>query len=463
MRSEADLHDYQQTAITRLYEHREQIAVLPMGAGKTVIGMTAALEAYRDGVIKGAVILAPKRVASEEWANQWKEWSHLAEFGAGLRMVTGSRAQRLKQLNDHSGVFFVVGIDNTAWLVEQMENWEPLDPRFDLLMIDELSRYKGAKGKRSREMCLIADRFRNRWGLTGTPRPASEEQLYMPIRIIGRDAKIWDMQFDEWQMRYFMPEDLWTQHRWKIRDEWKEQIWSDAAKISFTVLEDELPPRPLLEPIIHWVALPPYARDKYTEMLRHLVAEVDGDIVAAMNRAVASGKLDQIAQGFIYDDGETLAQLHRAKLEALEDLVLAADGDQILITYHFREDLDMLRSTFPGLPNIGSDTSGTLVSGLIEAWNAREIDMLAVHPASAGHGLNLQKSHARQIVHYCPTWSSELYAQVNARLARQGNKAGVVYNHLILARGTTDELKLARLTQNEADERAFLRYLEQAR
>jgi SNF2 family DNA or RNA helicase len=463
LRTYADLHDYQQTAITRLYEHREQIAVLPMGAGKTVIGMTAALEAYDEGVIDAAIILAPKRVAAEEWAKQWTEWEHLKRFGALLRMVVGSPAKRLKALNDPNGVFYVVGIDNTAWLVEQMEQWDTDDPRFDLLMIDELSRYKGPTGKRSREMTLIADRFQNRWGLTGTPRPSSEEQLWMPIRIIGREAQIWPEPFDEWRMRYFMPDDIFTQFRWSIREEWKDKIWSDAAKISFTVPESELPPRPLLEPIIHWVDLPTRARDRYREMLRHLVTEVDGDIVAAMNRAVASGKLDQIAQGFIYDDGETLARLHNEKLKALQDIVLAADGDQILLTYHFREDLMILREAFPGLPNIGSDTSGAIVSGLIEAWNSREIDMLAVHPASAGHGLNLQKSGARQIVHYCPTWSSELYAQVNARLARQGNTSSVVYNHLILARGTTDELKLARLTENERDERAFIEYLEKAR
>lgn len=456
MLRKSQMHEYQDRIATALYETDEAIAVLPMGAGKTVISMTAMLELFTNGEIRGATIFAPKRVAAREWMHQWADWEHLQPFGDLISHVAGSPVDRLAALADHRP-FKLVGIENTPWMVEQIESWDRDDPRLDLLCIDEISRYKAAGGKWSREIVLVADRFKTRWGLTGSPRPGGELQLYMPVRIIAR-SRIWPEPFEEWRMRYFMPDNFYTQLRWNIRDEWRDKIWADAAEVMITVPADELPPKPLDEPVVHWVDLPPRAMLHFRDMVRHLVTEIGGDTIKAVNRAVASGKVDQIAQGFIYDDGQTMSVLHRGKVKVLEDLVERLVGEQALITYHFAEDLRLIRHAFPDIAVLGEGTDRGDAE-LIRQWNAGELQLLAVHPASAGHGLNLQKSHARQIIHFCLTWSPELYAQVVARLARQGNRSGTVFSHLILARETSDELKLARVLGSLEAERRFVEYL----
>jgi len=455
----ADLHVYQDRSVTEIYERGSVMGIVPMGGGKTASYLTATRELQRDGVTRGGIILAPKAVAAGVWRQEAAKWSHLSDMEVVL--VAGTPAQREKLLNSAASLH-VVGIDNTQWLVEQMADWPDDDPRLDALGIDEISRYKNPMGKRSRALVLTADRFDNRVGLTGTPMPNSEADLYMPARLISRKT-VWPEPFLNWRMKYFMPDDVYTQLTWSIREDYKQQIHDDAARFSFTVDPSELPPTPELRTIEHWVELPYRARDAYRDMMRHLVAEVGGDVVEALNRAVASGKLDQIAQGYIYKDGETLEILHDAKLRKLADLVGGLGGEQAIITYWFREDLDQIKTLLgDDIPVLGSDTGEAEMEAHIGHWNAGRTPLMAVHPASAGHGLNLQESSAGQIIHYCPTWSPELYDQVNARLVRQGSKAETVMNHLILAEGTTDSLKRDRVRGKQLRQSDFIAHVRAA-
>ena len=460
MLTKADLHTYQNGLITALYENTELLAIVPMGGGKTVCALTAVQEMLRDGIIRGGIVLPPKRVARGVWLPEVLEWAHLVDLK--LVLVDGTPVQRSKKLAQDADLW-VVGIDNTVWLSRELkDNYAPDDPRFDLLAVDEMSRYKATSGKRSRELSMIADMFKNRWGLTGTPMPNSEADMFQPARILTR-RRIWDYDFATWQMKYFIPDNPITQFSWSLRDVYKEEIWGDIAKFCYVVDESELPPQPELKPIHHWVDLPPATVKDYDAMLKDLVIEYGDEFVLAENKGVASGKLDQIAQGFIYENGSTgrvFKQIHTAKIDMLKELVEGLGGQQAMITYWFKEDLAAILKAFPGVGMIGS---GYLESRqdealTIERWNAGELPLMAVHPASAGHGLNLQKSHAGQIIHYCLPWSPELLDQVRKRVARQGNKQSHVFEHMILARGTLDELKLSRHETKMNLQEAFKAY-----
>ena len=443
MLDKPDLHDYQNRTITALYENSELLAIVPMGGGKTVAALTAVQELIRDGHIGGGIVLAPTRVAREVWMKEVREWAHIENLR--LVLVDGTVQRRTEQLARDADLW-IVGIDNTVWLTEELARYRASDRRFDLLIIDEMSRYKAPTGKRSRALSIIADKFRNRWGLTGTPMPNSEMDLFQPARILTR-RRIWDADFATWQMRHFIPTNPITQFHWYLREEHKDEIWGNIADFSFVVDDSQLPPQPELHPVLHWVDLPPAAMDDFKTMLKHLIIEHGVDHVLAENMGVAYGKLDQIAQGFIYENGSTGAvfkQLHTAKIDALKELVAGLGGQQAMITFWFKEDLRAIREAFPGILVLGADTNATREAIAIEEWNAGELWLLAVHPASAGHGLNLQKSHAGQIIHYCLPWSPELLDQVRRRVARQGNKRTRVFEHMILARGTLDELKMAR-------------------
>lgn len=443
MLDKSDLHDYQNKNITALYENSELLAIVPMGGGKTIAALTAVSELIRDRHIRGGIILAPKRVARLVWMMEVKEWAHVRHLR--LMLVDGTPDQRATLLGCDADLW-IVGIDNTVWLTKELANYGADNRRFDLLIIDEMSRYKAPRGKRSRALSLIADKFKNRWGLTGTPMPNSEMDLFQPARILTR-RRIWNTDFTSWRMQHFIPDNPITQYHWFLRDEHKDQIWGDIAKFSFVVDDDQLPPQPELHPVLHWVDLPPAAMDDFKTMLKHLIIEHGPDFVLAENMGVAYGKLDQIAQGFIYESdstGEVFKHLHTAKIDKLKDLVEGLGGQQAMITYWFKEDLKRIRTTFPGIRVLGAGMSPASEEAAIDLWNRGKIPLLAVHPASAGHGLNLQKSHAGQIIHYCLPWSPELLDQVRRRIARQGNKQTRVFDHMILARGTLDELKLIR-------------------
>lgn len=454
MLEKTDLHPYQQTLITRLYESDERLAIVPMGGGKTVAALTAFSELQRDGHVRGGIILAPKRVAATVWRQEAAAWDHLKHLK--IVLVAGTAKRRVKQL-EKSADLWVVGIDNTQWLAKELNDYPDDDPRFGLLIIDEMSRYKSPTGRRSRALSMIADKFKIRWGLTGTPMPNSEADLFQPARIITR-RRIWDDNFTTWQMKYFIPDNPVTQYHWTLREEWQNFIWEKIADFCHVVLEDELPPQPELQVVEHWVELPTKAREAYRDMYRDLVVEYGEDFVNAENMGVAFGKLDQIAQGFMYENhstGKVFVHLHEAKLVALKELIKGLGGQQAMITYWFKEDFIALTKAFPGLMGIGSTFSDKAEAEAIDKWNAGDLQLMAVHPASAGHGLNLQKSHAAQIIHYCLPWSPELYEQVIKRVARQGNRQTRVFNHMILARGTLDELKMARHTEKVDLQNAF--------
>lgn len=458
-RAKTDLRPAQDRTATHFYEHDAVQAVIGMGGGKTAAAMTAIRELVDDKVIRCALVIAPKRVAQLVWMREHLLWAHLA--GLKIRHVAGGPLARLEALLDKGqepADIYVVGIDNTQWLVDELKKLKPDHKLFDRLCIDELSRFRNPRSKRAKALMKVIDNFGGIWGLTGTPRPNGYEDQYKPLSILTKN-KIWGRSFDRWRKTRFMPDD-YKETSWSIRDEWLERTKEDISRFSITIGEEEMPYLDPITNVVHWVDLPPRVMEMYKTMERKLLAETKDGTVLAANAAVASGKLAQIAQGFMYGDdlsGFEVTHLHTAKADMLADLYEGVGGEPVLVSYEFKEDLHILQEMWPGMPYFGAGVSDAKALENEARWNRRELPILGLHPASAGHGLNLQYGGSQLILYGMP-WSAELYDQMLKRFHRPGQTRRCFAHH-IFARGTVDEVKHDRVIRKMSDQEAFRKYL----
>lgn len=454
MRTKADLRAAQQRTATYLYENDAVQAVLPMGAGKTAAALTAITEMIDDGVIRCALGLAPKRVAQLVWPKEPKLWEHLQHLKVSV--VAGTPQQRHAALFDVDADIYMVGVDNAQWLVEVLEKLPEHHKLFDLLLIDELSRFKNPRGERAKALRKIIKRWNTRWGLTGTPRPNGWEDQFMPMTLLTQMA-IWGKSFDKWRDERFMQTD-YHGHQFALRPEWRDRTIADISRYSITISEEDMPDLPPLTPVFHWVTLPPAARKAYQDMEHKLFARYDRNpAILAANKAVATGKLAQIANGFMYDEAGAVQHVHTEKADQLVELFEELDGDPGLVAYEFFEDLTVIKELYPGIPHLGRGTTDKQAEQYEREWNERRIEKLALHPASAGHGLNLQYGGA-QLIWYGLTWSAELYDQTLKRFHRPGQNRRCFAHH-ILARDTVDEIKYDRVIMKMSEQEAFRKYL----
>lgn len=448
------MYDAQARVATYLYEHDSVQAVVPMGGGKTCASMTAIRELIDDGHIQAALVIAPKKVAKLVWTKEHKGWEHLQDLR--IQLVTGSPAERMKKLLAPGFDIYVVGIDNVKWLLEVMKKLPPFHPLWHLLCVDEMSKFKNPRGVRSKLMRKYAAKWKIKWGLTGTPRPNGYEDQFAPLSILTGN-KLWGKRFDPWRDQYFMATD-YHGRTWTIRPEHRNRIRADISKFSITVRDEDMPELPPLQPLFHWVELPPSAQRHYETMKKELIALLEKKNILAANAAVASGKMAQIAQGFMYDEEKGVQHMHSEKADLLSDLVECIDTP-VIIVYEFREDLARLRELYgQDLPYLGAGVSDTKAE-LVEAeWNEGKYPRLAIHPKSAGHGLNLQFGGTDMIFYGMP-WSAEDYDQTIKRFWRPGVKSRCRSHH-IFARGTVDEIKFDRVTNKISEQEAFRNYIQ---
>jgi SNF2 family DNA or RNA helicase len=450
-----DLHEYQNRGIDQFYDFNYRQGILPMGSGKTIMGLTAAKELIDAGEITCAIGFAPKRVAENVWPNEVSEWDHLGDMRVSV--VSGSQKERLAAL-DVDADYYSIGLDNIQWMVDILKGLPKTHKFFGLINIDEISRFKNPASKRLKALFPLRKQFKIAWGLTGTPAPNGVQDQFGPTKFLS-DGQLWGRSFWGWRAKNFYPTD-YQQRNWAVfSDETEKKLWSDVSSMSFTVDPKELVKIPS-RPLITWVDMPRKLVEPYRKMQRELIGMFkDGGVLAA-NKAVAQSKCEQMVQGFVYgNDGEVLEWLHAVKGDALLDMIEAANGEPVLVTYRFRADLMALQAMFPSLPYLGAGVDGAKADTFIRNWNNRQYPVMAVHPASAGHGLNLQRGGS-QIIHYCLGWSAEEYDQVIARLARQGQTAQHVNNHHIMMRDTVDLMKFARVVKKMSMQQAFIDFME---
>lgn len=456
MRAKKDMRLYQDRVATHLYEHDAALAVIRPGGGKTIAALTAIEELKRDKVIRHALVLAPKRVARVVWPDELEHWDHVLQLR--YLILDGSPLRRQLEL-DPANVAMrditIAGLDIAQWLVDTIAVLPDDNPLFDLLVIDEVSRLRNPKGERAKALAKIAHRFRMIWGLSGTLRPSSAEDLFMPARVVTR-GKLWGRSFYKWRQERFYPLD-YNQYQWAPLPGKEDEINAQLAPYVATVAEGELiQPEPTI--IFDKVQLPPGARAQYDRMERKLMTGAGEAVIVAANAAVATGKLAQMANGFVYDTerGSQAVALHAAKREWLEDLIENAVGPTLLI-YEYQEDLRMLGELLPNLPYLGSGVSDLVAGQNILMWNRGLLPFMALHPASGGHGLNLQHGGA-DMAFIGPIWSPEYWEQTIARINRSGQKRQVVVR-VCVAEQTVDEMKLSRVFKKMSAQEAFEAYL----
>jgi hypothetical protein len=451
------LRSYQQRAATYLYEHDAAFLIAPLGAGKGAAALTAFADLIRDQHRRHALIIAPKLVATTMWPAEITSWPHLAHLRFAV-LDGNPESRRALLATVHERDVTVIGIDLLPWLVGELAAVAGNHPLFDVLIIDETSRLKNPSGKRPRTLLKIAGRFRTRWGLTGTPRPNSSQDLFMPTAIIT-DGALWGRAFIPWQRRHFRPCDPFGRE-WAALPGVEKTIAAEFGTVAMTVADDDMPDLPPLNIIKTRIKLPDATMMQYQTMARKLFAKVEGRSIEAASPLIATGKLAQLANGFLYDEGaDNSVFVHDCKIEWLRDLVESLAGEPLLIAYEFIEDLRAIRRAFGEVPALGELTPARKASQLVAAWNKGRLPLLAFHPASAGHGINLQHGGAR-MAWLSPSWSAELTEQAIARVYRPGQTRHVTI-HVCIAAGTIDEMKRDRVIGKMSAQEAFKRHLEQ--
>lgn len=427
MRDFQDLHDYQDRAITQLVEHDEMYLVAPVGAGKTVISMTALRELMEDGVVTRPLIIAPKNVAENVWPNEAAEWSHLA--GLTTSVILGTVGQRVKAMQSPADVH-VATYDNLQWLCAQ-----PLFSQYDALVLDEASRVKNPKGKRSKALFGKIKQFNTRWLMSGTPSPNGVVDLFNQVKLMSA-GEAWGSSYYKWEAaRWWI--DRYTYERTPKYPDVVEEVTEEFAALSYAVELEDIPRNGGDQHLVTYFTLNKTEWSAYLEMEKTYLAVVDTDTaVSAPSKAVVVNKLRQLASGFVYDTETGIAhQTGTTRRDALLQLLEDIGDEPVMIGYQFKEELYELLKMFPDAPFIGAGAKN--VPETIEQWNAGTVPILLVHPQSAGHGLNMQYGPGHRLIWFTLPWSREDYEQLIGRLSRQGQRNRVQI-HYLLDKDTVD-------------------------
>lgn len=428
------LHAYQNRAVDRLYGHNHTLAIMPMGAGKTVTTATAVSELLGDDEVKRVLVVAPLRVAQMVWAQEFAAWAHTSHVKVALAI--GDAKSRKAALEGDAQVV-VINYENILWLCE---NFEPAKLGFDALVLDEISKLKNPTGKRLKALRRWRDAFKLRVGLTGTPTANNLMDIYGPADMLR--PGILGKSFYQFRQTYFYPLDP-NGWKWAPKEGAEEAIYDALAGISFRMEDRDYVELPGLVVNDVKVALPAAARRHYEQMAETFATQIEDESISAANGGVVVGKLRQITAGFMYaPDGQgSFAPLHDAKFDAVCELVEELQGQPAIVVYEYQAELKLylerFEKAYPGqVAYIGAGLSNAAAEAAVRRWNARELRVLLVHPASAGHGLNLQRGGSNMIFASL-TWSREMYDQVIARLYRQGQKERV-FVHRVVAADTVD-------------------------
>jgi len=428
-----DLHQYQNYCIDFIENKATSAIFLDCGLGKTIISLTAIHNLMFDKFeISKVLVIAPLRVTTV-WANEIKKWDHLK--GLTYSVAVGTEKERINALLKRATIY-IINRENVDWLVNK--SGIPFD--FDMVVIDELSSFKSYSAKRFKSLLKVRPTVKRVVGLTGTPSSNGLMDLWAEFRILDLGQRL-GRYITHYRSAYFTPDKRNGQiiFSYKPMPGAEEKIYSQISDITISMKSVDYLKMP--ECIINEV--PVYLSEKelkvYSSFKEDMVTKLGDHEIDAVNAAVLSGKLLQMANGAVYDDENKSHVIHERKLDALEDLIEGANGKPVLVAYWFKHDLDRIQKRF---------TVRQLKSSKdIEEWNEGEIPVAVIHPASAGHGLNLQ-SGGSTLVWYGLTWSLELYQQTNARLYRQGQKDTVVIHHII-TKGTIDEDVMTALTRKE--------------
>ena len=434
-------HEYQKYATDFILEHPVSAVLLEMGLGKSVITLTALFDLVLDRFeIRKVLVIGPLRVARDTWPAEIRKWDHLS--GLICSVAVGSEAERMKALTSIADVY-LINRENVDWLVTK--SGLPFD--FDMIVIDELSSFKSNQAKRFKSLMEVIPKVKRIVGLTGTPASNGLMDLWAEFRILDLGERLGRF-ITRYREAYFRPDKRNGEvvFSYKPLPGAEDAIYERISDITISMKSCDYLTLP--DCVMNEVTVSMDAAEKkiYDRFREDMVTSIEGKEIDAVNAASLSGKLLQMANGAVYDDERVIHAIHDRKLDALEDLIEGANGKPVLIAYWFRHDAERIKARFP-VREIRS-------SGDIDDWNEGKIPAALIHPASAGHGLNLQ-SGGSTLIWFGLTWSLELYQQTNARLHRQGQRDTVVIHH-ILCEGTIDMNVMAALRKKEKTQEGLI-------
>lgn len=440
-------HDYQKHAIDYVQNHPIAAVLLDMGLGKTVITLTALQNLLFDSFeVHKVLVIAPLRVATYNWPEEIKKWDHLS--GLEYSVAVGTEEQRRQALMKQADIY-LINRENVSWLIE--DSGVPFD--FDMIVVDELSSFKNPRTKRFKALMRVRPKVNRVVGLTGTPSPNGLMDLWAEFYLLDMGKRL-GYYMKNYIDEYFLPNQRngYRIFNYRPRAYAEKQIYKKIADITISMKSVDYLRMPELISREYKVHLSRTERKQYDDFRGRLVLTLAEGEVTASNATVLCNKLSQLANGAIYADDGTTIRIHDKKLDALEDIIEAANGKPVLVAYWFKHDLARIIERLQKLKVTYGEISSVTK---IRQWNSHKLQVGLIHPASAGHGLNLQDGGSN-LVWFGPTWSLELYLQTVARLWRQGQTADMVVVQHIIAADTIDERMMLALKEKEYTQESLI-------
>lgn len=435
-------HNYQAYAIDYIETHPIAAVLLDMGLGKTVISLTAIADLLFDSFEAHRIlVVAPLRVARDTWPAEIAKWEHLQHLTYAV--CVGTPKERRMALMSGANIT-IINRENLGWLIDS----SGFDFDYDMIIIDELSSFKNHKSKRFQSLMKVRPKVKRIIGLTGTPSSNGLMDLWAEFKLLDFGERLGRF-ITHYRNNYFIPDKRNGEiiYSYKPMPYAEDAIYRRISDITISMKSTDHLQMPELITSQYEVQLSEEETQRYEELKADFILELPEGEITAANAASLTGKLSQLANGAIYDDDGNIIEFHDRKLDALEDLIEAANGKPLLVAYWFKHDLQRIKKRF----NVREIKS----SKDITDWNNGDIPVAVIHPASAGHGLNLQAGGSI-LIWFGLTWSLELYQQTNARLWRQGQTSGTVVIEHIITKGTIDERILKALSLKEVTQNALI-------
>ena len=417
-------HNYQQYAIEHIEKNKISALFLDMGLGKTSITLTAVNELLFDSfVVRKVLVIAPLRVARNTWCDEIKKWDHLRNIKYSI--VVGTEKERIFALNKKADIY-IINRENVDWLV----NKSGYKFDFDMIVIDELSSFKNHQSKRFKSLMKIRPKVKRIVGLTGTPSSNGLMDLFAEFKVLDLGERL-GYFIGQYRNTYFKPDKTngAIVYSYKPLPNAEDSIYERISDITVSMKASEYLKMPELVISNYKVEMSDNEKKQYDEMKKNLICEIKDGEITVSNAGSLSNKLSQFANGAVYDDEQNIVEIHSRKLDALEDIIESMNGKPLLVAYWYKHDLQRIKKRV--------DVREIKTGKDIADWNKGKIPVALIHPASAGHGLNLQQGGST-LVWFGLTWSLELYQQTNGRLYRQGQKNTVVIQHIV-TKGSIDE------------------------
>ncbi|MGN8857696.1 SNF2-related protein [Catenibacterium mitsuokai] len=435
-------HNYQSYAIDYIENHPVAAVLLDMGLGKTVISLTAIADLLFDSFEAHRIlVVAPLRVARDTWPAELAKWQHLKHLTYAV--AVGTVKERKAALMAGADIT-IINRENLGWLIDS----SGYEFNYDMVIIDELSSFKNHKSKRFQSLMKVRPKVKRIIGLTGTPSSNGLMDLWAEFKLLDFGERLGRF-ITHYRNNYFIPDKRNGEiiYSYKPMPYAEDAIYRKISDITISMKSTDHLQMPELITSQYEVQLSEDEEQRYEELKADFILELPEGEITAANAASLTGKLSQLANGAIYDDEGNIVEFHDRKLDALEDIIESANGKPLLVAYWFKHDLQRIKKRF--------DVREIKTSKDIIDWNNGDIPVAVIHPASAGHGLNLQAGGST-LIWFGLTWSLELYQQTNARLWRQGQSSGTVVIEHIITKGTIDERILKALSLKEVSQNALI-------